>query len=696
MCACGVLCDARRAACGGVTRGLRRRRDASRAMARLQRPLCALAALVLFCVGTVSGSESIIAGSREPCQNEGEEVSVPSIKDMSCFRCICKNGFVECRQEHCPSVDNCYMQLPRVGCCVRCKGCWYNGSEIASHTEWTDGVSVTRCEAGVLTSTRAQCYVPCANARHDPRRICPVCDDCTINGQRVKEGRDVTIPEDPCLKCRCEGGGLTCMKRACAVLPCAPQLQRTPPGECCPRCVEGKAAKLLPDIYSNKPCILGKTFQAHAARFNVDSCTTCICLNGTSVCERKTCPVVTCSPHLLLPPAPDKCCPRCPILDEVKTACVVSGKSYEDGQTWQLDPCKSCECHGGELRCAMERCPELICAPDQKLQNIPGQCCPKCVDSDGVCTVFGDPHYKTFDGKFYSYQGSCKYLLTSDCHNDTFSIRITNDARGTVYSSWTKTVALKIGETKINLGQKLRVKVNGQRIEFPFNNDLAEIVKANDSISVKTNIGINLLWDGIGFLEVTASSSYKKKLCGLCGNFNSIVRDDLTTRSGIIYKEPTKEDIRKFGNSWRVGGKKACTRIQEKPFKMKTCRRNKKKFATRMCKFFNKSEAFAGCRHKLNPQNYYEACLKDMCECPNNKCYCESYHAYAHECNRLGAMISDWKSKVYCGVNNTLPSPRDIFKRHPKGRSGMAKLLAGGNITRPPPGRVRPPPPVIE
>lgn len=55
--------------------------------------------------------------------------------------------------------------------------------------------------------------------------------------------------------------------------------------------------------------------------------------------------------------------------------------SLKDGETWQLDQCKSCLCSGGLIRCAMPECPQFgACPPRFKLQREPGQCCPKCVE----------------------------------------------------------------------------------------------------------------------------------------------------------------------------------------------------------------------------------------------------------------------------------------------------------------------------
>lgn len=83
--------------------------------------------------------------------------------------------------------------------------------------------------------------------------------------------------------------------------------------------------------------------------------------------------------------------------------------------------------------------------------------------------AFGDPHYKTFDGKIYTFKGTGKYQLIEDCHNHTFSIKVANYmAHKYMDSTITKRVAINFGDIRLNLQQRLRVKYNGHKISVPF------------------------------------------------------------------------------------------------------------------------------------------------------------------------------------------------------------------------------------
>ena len=95
-------------------------------------------------------------------------------------------------------------------------------------------------------------------------------------------------------------------------------------------------------------------------------------------------------------------------------------QKFRIGDVWQSG-CETCQCmSNGQSNCQAIKCPS--CPPGAQRVQRGGQCCPSC---DGVCTVFGDPHYRTFDGRVFNFQGSCKYLLAtgqliSECLLDVF------------------------------------------------------------------------------------------------------------------------------------------------------------------------------------------------------------------------------------------------------------------------------------
>ncbi len=221
-----------------------------------------------------------------------------------------------------------------------------------------------------------------------------------------------------------------------------------------------------------------------------------------------------------------------------------------------------------------------------------------------MCAVFGDPHYKTFDGHIYNFQGICQYTLAQDCHTGNFSIRVRNAPRLTNNFAWTKYVSVFILGWKISLQQKLKVKVNGRRVKLPYEEPgLFAVIRGGHSVTLKTALGAKIIWDGDSYAEISVSPTYKHKMCGLCGNYNGIENDDLTGRNGVLYL-----DSESFGETWRVGRRNG--RCSRKPLDLfpvfSPCTGSKKRQlrAQAKCSAFQ-NVAFSSCRDAVDVQPYF-------------------------------------------------------------------------------------------
>ena len=177
---------------------------------------------------------------------------------------------------------------------------------------------------------------------------CKTCDGCSINGRNYKTGDIVSMPESSCETCMCQSGELSCRRKQC------PDVQCNNPvlGQCCPECPG------LHCSYNDKVYKDGETF--HGAGEN---CSTCVCSQGTVICDKHVCPSVICT-H----PAISDCCPLC-------RHCSYQGQILKHGEMVGEgnDSCKRCRCEAGSIKCYPPRCPEVSC-PHPVKQG----CCDKC------------------------------------------------------------------------------------------------------------------------------------------------------------------------------------------------------------------------------------------------------------------------------------------------------------------------------
>ena len=144
-------------------------------------------------------------------------------------------------------------------------------------------------------------------------------------------------------------------------------------------------------------------------------------------------------------------------------------------------------------------------------------------------------------------------------------------------------------------------------------------------------------------------------------------------------------EVKRFADSWRVGGLRACGRqpneVVHKPLH---CQHKQQKKANANCRELKESvnNVFENCQSRVNPDKYFEFCKMDMCECPSQMCYCESFTAYAHECERNGVHLPRWREDTRCKLSslysnrnsamagNVVKHDKSGMKRHGQRRKG--------------------------
>ncbi|XP_078600776.1 uncharacterized protein LOC144875877 isoform X3 [Branchiostoma floridae x Branchiostoma japonicum] len=377
-------------------------------------------------------------------------------------------------------------------------------------------------------------------------------------------------------------------------------------------------------------------------------CNTCMCAKGQWACTMMDCMQespslcpdnqvwsncvvenqITCkNMHLgVTSQAPITChagcqCRNDTVWDEETGACVLpqncpcyhGGQSYEQSHTIQLD-CNTCFCNGQQWVCEVNECA-------------------------GICTTFGDPHYKTFDGKMYEFQGDCDYVLakSKDGASLPFSVTAENIPCGTSGVTCTKNIIVTLGSGANR--QRLSL-VRGQPITAD-GTDFT-IRQAGMFVFVSTPIGLTLQWDKGTRVYIKLLPAWKGYIEGLCGNFNGNQMDDFTTPMG----GPPVTMANTFGDSWKVHDYCMDAVVVED-----TCalHPNRQAWALRKCAIL-KSDIFRPCHSEVPYQPYYDKCVYDACGCDSGgdcECLCTAIAAYAQECNLAGVPIK-WREQEIC------------------------------------------------
>ncbi|XP_073705829.1 MAM and LDL-receptor class A domain-containing protein 1 isoform X2 [Garra rufa] len=327
--------------------------------------------------------------------------------------------------------------------------------------------------------------------------------------------------------------------------------------------------------------------------------------------------------------------------------CWVNEQHYSITETFMEGQCEQrCQCLGqGNIQCSPMSClaDEVCMVKDGVLGCFPS--------SPATCSVYGDPHYITFDGKAYSFWGTCNYTIAKTCGpTDTqFTITARNEGESNSGTSSLNSVALHMEGLHIVFGKDKQVYANGSQVRLPaeFSSSVS-VTESGPYAQVNTNFGLRLLF-GNARLYVQVDERYRGVLCGLCGTYSESQFDDFVTPDGNIVANPHE-----FASSWNSNDTDwTCSNGSPDP---PECNPDLEDDAYNKCSELY-GDAFKECHWFVPPQIYVSSCISDYCISKGDKAQlCNSFEDYVSACEVTEVFLPDWRNHTLCYIN---PLPTD-------------------------------------
>jgi integrin beta 3 len=278
--------------------------------------------------------------------------------------------------------------------------------------------------------------------------------------------------------------------------------------------------------------------------------------------------------------------------------------------------------------------------------------------STATCSILGDPHINTFDGKSYNMHGKCAYVMSEHCHYNSsvvekkFSIVLKN-VNCQSGAACSRQLILNItGAPLITLGSTS----NGANSFLPtitvengnpktYYSDLVDIEHVGkQTVQVHASIGLMLTWTGYN-AYLTVEPGLEGQTCGLCGTFNRNAGDDFHKRDG-----GTEVTAIAFSKEWMLPDS-----IQVDP----NCHGTSWTNLDNLCNLYSNNRAYANsscnhiraehgifkhCHQFIPPNEFYQKCLGDGCKCKD--CLCEVVAAYARACAERNIVVEGWRNVI--------------------------------------------------
>jgi len=297
--------------------------------------------------------------------------------------------------------------------------------------------------------------------------------------------------------------------------------------------------------------------------------------------------------------------------------CVYGKERYETRARIQKD-CNQCVCFGGKWHCTKKKC-------------------------DGVCTV-STTGYTTFDGKDFSFESPCLFLLLKE-NSETPSYEVLMNNKDCTGQSCARSIIVKSKGHVIKLLAGGNVVINdGDDTVIPYNNDNIMVERVNNVfVKVTLENRISIMFDGKDMIRIRSPATLHNQHIGLCGVFDGKEDNEFTTSSNSVVSNPIE-----FAKSWSVG---ECA--DPTPLATGQCKifAPKQPQAEKLCAIL-KSEQFHRCHSEVSVESVYQRCLDEFCRTGNEELVCSIISTYAMECAVSGIILDGWReSSGQCTIS---------------------------------------------